>query len=739
MGDEEPDGVPERPGTHAGRDAYVAGGNIEITIVSPLPGDESGRREAGLRGAAMARQAAGELRESVRVHEDLAAGMEEIISRLARAAGALRAERDVLRRQVADLQDSSRVLSEQAQAEARELRGQLRDLQGRLGHAERLRAEMSRRLADSERQLLLAERLRDEAVARERDYTGGGAQPSPPAGGEEALGGAALMGGPDQQAVEAVLGHVDRVLEQQARKLSQLSEDLGLAREDEARGLPGTIADPRAAAEENPLPAAGPADEPARATAERETRRQAGDLVGGGRPAAPAASTSALTRESTADAPADRPPDQPLTSMVDPRPSGAPDGRVPVAARRPTRSARRWNGPGGIAVGAVLVAAALVTVIFSLSPGGPLGHTGAPPATAGSHAGTTTGGSVRATGSASPLAESPVGVFGDPSKNELSGVTLSSSGKEVAVWDLGGSTVSNLRSVAATGAVGNVYVWNSTSHALIGNFKNPDGSPPGAAAFAPGGKILAVADGNFTGRTYLWDIASHKVIAELRPVTTISPIEVLAYSPDGSILAVGDAYGTIYLYSMNRHTFAQMENPLGGGSQGLVSITFSPDSRSLAIIDGRGGAYLINVARHSFAAHVNPAGMPKITAVSFSADNRTIALIGPSSKVVQLWDVAARRVVGTISEPGHSPAEVAYSPDGKIVAIGDTDSKEIYLEATVSHKVVGTLPHYQPGEPNPPSFLFSEAGLAFDSTGKYLATYAAPTTAYLYNVASAEG
>lgn len=193
------------------------------------PVREPGRDDwlEALREAASRRRAVEELRESVEVHEGLATGMGEVLGRLAQAAAALGIERDELRRQVADFQGSRQSASHPAQAELEELRGQLRDLQERLSHAERLKAQMAQRLEESERQRLLAEQLRDEAIARaERarlaaELDGSAQHALPLAATADST---VLMGGTDRQVTEAILGHVDRVLEEEAARLSRFGE-----------------------------------------------------------------------------------------------------------------------------------------------------------------------------------------------------------------------------------------------------------------------------------------------------------------------------------------------------------------------------------------------------------------------------------------------------------------------------------------------------------------------------------
>jgi hypothetical protein len=406
-----------------------------------------------------------------------------------------------------------------------------------------------------------------------------------------------------------------------------------------------------------------------------------------------------------------RPPgSRPLGSRpLGSRPPGPPSPAAP-GGRPPPRAADRAGqrrARTAVVTGGVVAACACAAVVVGLMPGTSPGRAGTGSLPPG-HGATSPGGGP---------AESPAAFFADPSGNRVSGAALSPDGEEVAVWDTDKAKTT-----------GNVFVWSRRSHVLLGNFKNPDGSPPAAVAFAPGGQLIAVGDGNWTGLTYLWNVASHTVVARLVPDGTAEPMVAEAFSPGGDTLAVSDSIvGTTYLWDVGTHdNVGAVPNPEGGQSEGVLAMEFSPDGKSLAVIDGQGTAFLVNMAaRRSVAGSINEsAGVTDITSLCFTAGGGAIAFTDTTSKSVQLWSVAGKKIAGTIGYPGHAPAAVACSPGGKIVAIGDAASRDIYLQDMASGRVVAALPHYQPAGPG---------GLAFDLAGKYLVTYAADT-AYVYDV-----
>jgi hypothetical protein len=117
------------------------------------------------------------------------------------------------------------------------LRRELTEAQGRLEHAQRLQAETAQQLEKSERQRLLAERLREQAVAQAENAKHRLAElesrpmPDGKAGSLIPLSDQndayVLMGDMDRQVAEEFIERVDGILLDDAAELSQLNADLG--------------------------------------------------------------------------------------------------------------------------------------------------------------------------------------------------------------------------------------------------------------------------------------------------------------------------------------------------------------------------------------------------------------------------------------------------------------------------------------------------------------------------------
>lgn len=110
------------------------------------------------------------------------------------------------------------------------------------------------------------------------------------------------------------------------------------------------------------------------------------------------------------------------------------------------------------------------------------------------------------------------------------------------------------------------------------------GAQTGAAAFSADGSLLAVGDAS--GRVTLWDGTVSRRAGVLRNVfpaplgpTTPEWVSAVAVSPDGRMLAVGGANGSIQLWDVA--TRQPLGTPLTTPGDGIESLAFSPDGTTL--------------------------------------------------------------------------------------------------------------------------------------------------------------
>jgi WD40 repeat protein len=238
-----------------------------------------------------------------------------------------------------------------------------------------------------------------------------------------------------------------------------------------------------------------------------------------------------------------------------------------------------------------------------------------------------------------------------------------------------------------------------------------------SVGFSPNGKLLAASDNN--GKTYVWSITTRRLIDTLPfPAGNSQDVGAVAFSPDGSLLAIGGAGGA-YLWNVASQRVTMLPNPRH--SQGVNSLAFSRSGKVLAAGDADGSTYLWSIStRRWIAVLTDPGGSQGVTSVAFSPDGKALAA-GDADGSTYLWSISTRRWIAVLSDPGggQGVTSVAFSPDGKSLAVGDADG-DTYVWNVARQQLTATLTYYfSPPEPetNPfagPPYLdvaFSRGGM----------------------------
>jgi WD40 repeat protein len=177
-----------------------------------------------------------------------------------------------------------------------------------------------------------------------------------------------------------------------------------------------------------------------------------------------------------------------------------------------------------------------------------------------------------------------------------------------------------------------------------------------AAVGEPGGRVQA----------WLFDRDGRR----LRVLPQIG-VHVLAFSPDGSLLATGSADGTTMVWNLRTGRRTQVL----GSKKGVTAVGFSPDGKLLATGSKDSTVTIWDVATgtrtYFLFAHTNP-----VTALAWSPDGRVVASAS-LDRTVRLWrvrtEVGSGSLAATLVGAKDAIESLAFSADSTRLVTGSDD------------------------------------------------------------------
>ncbi|MDE0634261.1 MAG: hypothetical protein OXI43_00210 [Candidatus Poribacteria bacterium] len=246
-----------------------------------------------------------------------------------------------------------------------------------------------------------------------------------------------------------------------------------------------------------------------------------------------------------------------------------------------------------------------------------------------------------------------------------------------------------------------IILWDTISGKQITAFKGGGKSSrnggiayhTGHLAFSPDGKTLANSSKDNIVR--LWDvksIISDSLIGRIRrgifgnqlrdSKGHTDKIQVVAFSPNGRILASGSDDQTICLWNVRTRKLKTTLNYTDdfGSRAKLNSLEFSPDGKILASGNSDGVIDLwdaVTTEHKGTLISKNPLGN---TFLTFSPDSQTLAS-GVASKIT-LWDMRTQRPKSTFTLKGSEGfvQSIKFSHDGRTLASGNADGTILIWE-----------------------------------------------------------
>jgi WD40 repeat protein len=196
-------------------------------------------------------------------------------------------------------------------------------------------------------------------------------------------------------------------------------------------------------------------------------------------------------------------------------------------------------------------------------------------------------------------------------------------------------------------------------------------------AFSPDGQTLAL--GGDDGAVRLWEISSWRERAVL--LNHVDVVRCVAFSPDSRHLVSSGQDRLVVLWDADEGVAIRQLAQAGPNPVQLVA--FSPDGKTVAIgevsgvptdvslVDPETGAIRANLTGHADGIYT----------LAFSPDGRTLATAGGDG-CIKLWDVASGKERRSISEHVGCVKSLAFSPNGTQLVFADMDENLRLMDLT---------------------------------------------------------
>jgi len=247
------------------------------------------------------------------------------------------------------------------------------------------------------------------------------------------------------------------------------------------------------------------------------------------------------------------------------------------------------------------------------------------------------------------------------------------------------------------------------------------GSPVNAVAFSPdGSEVAAAAEG---GAASVWELATARRLHLLDPHD--GPVSSLAFSPNGSEVAIGNKGGTASIASVWDLATGARVRVLRPDDGRVYGVAFSPDGRELAVATKGGAVSVWDLATGARVWRTPPSSGGAVNSVAFNPHGTSV-LTASEDGAASIWNPTTNEPPRVLRSNGAGLESAAFNPAGTEVVTAGADGVARLWDAEDGSR---------------PLMVFSVLegavlGAAFSPDGSELVTANQDGTARIWNAAS---